>query len=163
MARPGRGNTIPAFQKLDRISEQKWGLKGSIANMVVKTEQSQHFNFYNFLQSINMGLEKILETSICSDLFGKAPLSIGEAYFTCEWSKNSFLLLFRKICLNISLRVLQCMCCNACAAWTTLHRKPLREYWNTEFHTNYKECAKTASTSLCFTGIGIRQTAMDTT
>ena len=111
MARPGRGNTIPAFQKLDRISEQKWGLKGSIANMVVKTEQSQHFNFYNFLQSITMGLEKILETSICSDLFGKAPLSIDEAYFTCEWSKNSFLLLFRKICLNISLRVLQCMCC----------------------------------------------------
>ena len=158
MARPGRGNTIPAFQKLDRISEQKWGLKGSIANMVVRTEQSQHFNFYNFLQSITMGLEKILETSICSDLFGKAPLSIDEAYFICEWSKTVFSSFSGKY-----VSIFLCVCCNACAAWTTLHRKPLKEYWNTEFHTNYKECAKTASTSLCLTGIGIRWTAMDTT
>ena len=143
MARPGRGNTIPAFQKLDRISEQKWGLKGSIANMVVRTEQSQHFNFYNFLQT--MRLEKILSPTCL-----ERHLSVlARPILPVNGPKTVFSSFSGKY-----VSIFLCVCCNACAAWTTLHRKPLKEYWNTEFHTNYKECAKTASTSLCFTGIG---------
>ena len=160
MARPGRGNTIPAFQKLDRISEQKWGLKGSIANMVVKTEQSQHFNFYNFLQSINMGLEKILETSICSDLFGKAPLSIDEAYFICEWSKTVFssfsgkyVSIFLCVCC---MHVLQCVCCMDHSAQKAVKRI-------LEHRIPYKLQRMRENSFNIFMFRRNRQTAMDTT
>ena len=157
MARPGRGNTIPAFQKLDRISEQKWGLKGSIANMVVRTEQSQHFNFYNFLQSmlwLNHEAGKNTWDFNLLRLVWKGTSQYWRGLFYLWMVQKQFSPPFQE---NMSQYF------SACAAWTTLHRKPLKEYWNTEFHTNYKECVKTASTSLCFTGIGIRQTAMDTT